>query len=60
MVLSYSDWPVKEAGAFGSGALHTKGGTMKYSRKEYPGYRTISSGQVERMYTLRCLVSIRM
>ena len=59
-VLSYSDGSVKEAGAFGSGAWYVKGGSMKYSHKEYPGCRDLSSGRVELLYTMRCLVSIQM
>ena len=33
---------------------------MKYSHKEYPGRRALSSGRVDLMYTLRCLASIRL
>ena len=60
VALSYSDGSVKEAGTFGPGAWHIKGSTMKYSHREYPGSRALSSGRVELLYTLRCLVSIRM
>ena len=60
VVLSYSDGSVKEAGTFGSGAWHIKGGTMRYSHKEFPGRRDLSSGRVELLYTLRCLASTRL
>ncbi len=33
---------------------------MRYSHKEFPGRRALSSGRVELMYTLRCLASIRL
>ena len=36
VVLSYSDGHLKEAGAFGSGAWHVKGGTPRYTHKELP------------------------
>ena len=36
-LLFYSDELVKEAGTFGSGARHLKGGTMKYSHTEHRG-----------------------
>ena len=60
VVLSYSGWSVKESGNFGSGTWHVKGGTMRYSHKEYPGRRALSSGRVELMNTIRCLTSIRL
>ena len=37
VVLSYSDGSMKEAGSFGSGAWYVKGGTLRYSHKEFPG-----------------------
>ena len=60
VVLSYSDGPEKEAGTFGSGDCHVKGETLRYSHKEFPGRRALSSGRVEPQYTLRCLASIRL
>ena len=33
---------------------------MRYSHKEFPGRRALSSGRVELLYTLRCLASIRL
>ena len=60
VVLSYSGGSVKEAGTFGSGGWHVKGGTLMYSHKEFPGRLALSSGRVELVYTLRCLVATRL
>ena len=60
VVISYSDGPLKEAGAFGSGAWHVKGGIPRYTHKELPGRRALSSGWIELLYTLRCMAAIRL
>ena len=33
---------------------------MRYSHKEYPRRRALSSGRVDRIYTMRCLTSNRL
>ena len=35
VVLPYSDGPVKGVGTFCSGACHVKGGTLRYSHKDF-------------------------
>ena len=60
VVLSYSDGPEKEAGTFGSGDCHVKGETLRYSHKEFPGRRALSSWWVELLYTRRCMAFIRL
>ena len=60
MAISYSGGSAKEAGTFGSGAWYIKGGTLRYSSREFPGWRAFSSGRFDLLYTLRCMVDIRL
>ena len=59
-MLSYSDGPVKDSEAIGSGVWHVKGYSLTYSHREYPGTHALSGGQVEFLYTLRCLNTIQL